>query len=73
LFGGSFDLCQKRTDMAVVLQKAAEKAVIYQVPHLKKAFVMEENGEHVIKVAFSLVVIPFVPFFREVKLILIIV
>jgi hypothetical protein len=51
--------------MTVVLQKAAEKAVIYQVPHLKKAFVMEENGEHVIKVPFSLVVIPFVHFFRE--------
>jgi hypothetical protein len=58
--------------MTVVLQKAAEKAVIYQVPHLKKAFVMEENGEHVIKVPFYLVVIPFYPFFRKNKLILII-
>jgi hypothetical protein len=44
--------------MTVVLQKAAEKAVIYQVPHLKKAFVMEENGEHVIKV-------PVAPLFQK--------
>jgi hypothetical protein len=58
--------------MTVVLQKAAEKAVIYQVPHLKKAFVMEENGEHVIKVAFSFIVIPFYPFSEKAKLKLII-
>lgn len=45
----SFDLSQKKIDLANMLHKAAEKGVIYQVAHLKKAFIMEEKGEHVLK------------------------
>ena len=50
----SFDLAQKRLDLGVVLHKAAEKAVIHQVKNLKKAFIVEEKGEHIIKVILSL-------------------
>ena len=33
-----------------VLKKAAEKGVVYEVANLKKAFIMEEKGENIIKV-----------------------
>jgi hypothetical protein len=33
-----------------VLKKAAEKGVIHEVSHLKKAFIIEEKGEKILKV-----------------------
>jgi hypothetical protein len=47
---GRFELGQKRVDLVNVLKTAAEKAVVHQVAHLKKAFIMEEKGQHIIKV-----------------------
>ena len=52
----SFDLGQKRIDLMNVLKKAAEKGVVYEVANLKKAFIMEEKGENIIKVINWLIV-----------------
>jgi hypothetical protein len=51
LYSCSFDLGQKRIDLMNVLKKAAEKGVIHEVHNLKKAFIIEEKGEQILKVS----------------------
>jgi len=50
IFFPSFDLGHKRIDLMNVLKKAAEKGVVHEVANLKKAFILEEKGEQIIKV-----------------------
>lgn len=44
-----FDVSRKRVDMSNVLRQAASKGVVYEVKHLKRAFVLEENGQKILK------------------------
>jgi len=45
----SFDITRKRVDMTNVIRKAAEKGVVHEVKNLKRAFVLEEKGEMILK------------------------
>ena len=45
----SFDIARKRVDMSNVIRKAAEKGVVYEIKHVKKAFLIEEKGEMTLK------------------------
>jgi len=45
----SFDITRKRVDMSNVIRKAAEKGVVHEVKNLKRAFVLEEKGETILK------------------------
>jgi len=44
-----FDVSQKRLDMVNIIKKSAEKGVIHQVKNIKKAFIIEKDGENQIQ------------------------
>ena len=45
----AFDIAKKRVDMSQVLRLAANKAVVYEVKNIKRAFVLEEKGKKILK------------------------
>ena len=45
----SFDIAKKRVDMSQVLRLAANKAVVYEVKNIKRAFVLEDKGRKILK------------------------
>ena len=45
----AFDIAKKRVDMSQVLRLAANKAVVYEVKNIKRAFVLEDKGKKILK------------------------
>ena len=45
----SFDIAKKRVDMSQVIRLAANKAVVYEVKNIKRAFITEDKGKKILK------------------------